>query len=297
MSKSPFPRIGDYGFLSDCHTSTLIAPDGSAEWLCAPRFDAPSVFGAILDRSAGHFRFGPHGIASPLSRHYLPGTLVLETTWSTEEGWVVVNDALTIANWADTDRQGRPRTDHETDYPLVRWAKCIEGTADLELSCLPRFNYGAEAAVWRDDGLGQAVTVDSNGNNDLYLATDFNLTLGQGEAAGKIRLEKGQSAFASLSWGPGIGSHPRSAPEAAERIEATVEFWREWLDGGRFPDHPWRIHLQRSALVLKGLTYAPSGAILAAATTSLPETPGGERNWDYRYSWIRDATSALWSLH
>ena len=297
MPKSPFPRIGTYAFLSDCHTSTLIAPDGAAEWLCTPRFDSPSVFGAILDRSAGSFRFGPKGVASPLSRHYLPGTLVLETTWSTENGWIVVRDALTIANWAGTDEDSRPRTDHESDYTLVRWAECIDGEAELELSCLPRFNYGVEAGVWIDEGLGEASTCDPSGNADLHLATDFNLTLGQGEANGSIRLEKGQSAFASLSWGDGIETHPRSAPQAAERIEATVEFWREWLDSGRFPDHPWRIHLQRSALVLKGLTYAPTGAILAAATTSLPETPGGERNWDYRYSWIRDSTFALWSLH
>ena len=115
MPKSPFPRIGTYAFLSDCHTSTLIAPDGAAEWLCTPRFDSPSVFGAILDRSAGSFRFGPKGVASPLSRHYLPGTLVLETTWSTENGWIVVRDALTIANWAGTDEDRRPRTDHESD--------------------------------------------------------------------------------------------------------------------------------------------------------------------------------------
>ena len=295
MPKSPFPAIGTYGFLSDCHTATLIAPDGSAEWLCAPRFDSPSVFGSILDRSAGSFRFGPKGVVSPLSRRYLPGTLVLETTWSTEDGWVVVCDALTIANWADTDEDGRPRVDHESDYTLVRWAKCIDGTAELDLRCHPRFNYGAEGAVWDDDGFGQAKT--HHDDVDLYLATDLDLTLGQGEATGTLKLEKGETAFASLSWGEGIGSHPRSAPEARERIDATVEYWREWLDSGRFPDHPWRAHLQRSALVLKGLIYAPSGAIIAAATTSLPETPGGERNWDYRFSWIRDSTFALWSLH
>ena len=100
-----------------------------------------------------------------------------------------------------------------------------------------------------------------------------------------------------MTWGDGDLGGPRSAPEALERLDSTEEFWREWLRDGDFPDHPWRIHLQRSALVLKGLTYAPTGAILAAPTTSLPETPGGERNWDYRYSWIRDSTFSLWALH
>ncbi|HNC15157.1 MAG TPA: glycoside hydrolase family 15 protein, partial [Solirubrobacterales bacterium] len=117
------------------------------------------------------------------------------------------------------------------------------------------------------------------------------------QATGRLKMKHGDSAFVCLSWGEGIGPHPRSYPEATERIESSRDLWRDWLAQGTFPDHPWRIHLQRSALVLKGLTYTPSGAMLAAATTSLPETPGGERNWDYRYSWIRDSTFALWSMH
>src|SRR5690348_8199780 len=123
MPTSPFPAIGSYGFLSDCHTSALIAPDGSVEWLCMPRFDSPSVFGSILDRSAGHFRFAPKGVAAPLSRRYEPGTLVLETTWSTDDGWVVIRDALTIAEWSPSgsgDRDDGVR--HEADYCLVRTA-------------------------------------------------------------------------------------------------------------------------------------------------------------------------------
>jgi GH15 family glucan-1,4-alpha-glucosidase len=131
----------------------------------------------------------------------------------------------------------------------------------------------------------------------IALDTDLDLELGQGHADGEIHLKPGESCFCSISWGSGIDARTRSAPEATERVDETVESWREWLAQGRFPDHPWRIHLQRSALVLKGLIYAPTGAMLAAATTSLPETPGGIRNWDYRYSWIRDSTFALWSLH
>ncbi|MDQ5895347.1 MAG: hypothetical protein QG596_1608 [Actinomycetota bacterium] len=290
-----FPAIGSYGFLSDCHTSALIAPDGSVEWLCAPRFDSPSVFGKILDRTAGHFRFGPDDETAPLSRRYEPGTLVLETTWSTETGWVVVRDALSISSWAE---QGGPRelmTGHETDRCLVRVVKCIDGEVDMEMICEPRFAYGSESGVWTEMEFGEAIA--EGAGEKISLATDLNLTLEQGRAVGNLKMQAGDSAFVCLSWGDGIGPHPRSYPEAKERIESSRDLWRDWLAQGSFPDHPWRNHLQRSALVLKGLTYTPTGAVLAAATTSLPETPGGERNWDYRFSWIRDSTFALWSLH
>ena len=112
-----------------------------------------------------------------------------------------------------------------------------------------------------------------------------------------MHLREDETGFCAVTWGEGDLGGPRSAPEALERLDSTEEFWRSWLRDGDFPDHPWRVHLQRSALVLKGLTYTPTGAIVAAPTTSLPETPGGERNWDYRYSWIRDSTFTLWALH
>lgn len=298
MSLSPFPGIGTYGFLSDCHTSALIAPDGSVEWLCIPRFDSPSVFGSILDRSAGHFRFAPKGVAAPLSRRYEPGTLVLETTWSTDKGWVVIRDALTIAEWSPSGDDGETGVRHEADLCLVRTAECIEGEVDLEMICKPRFAYGKEDAFWVGGELGEATAQADEGGTKLALATDLNLDLDQqGTATGELKLKEGDRAFCAISWGEGIDSHPRSAPESAERIDTTQEYWREWLVQGSFPDHPWRVYLQRSALVLKGLIYEPTGAMLAAATTSLPETPGGIRNWDYRFSWIRDSTFALWSMH
>ena len=263
-----------------------------------PRFDSPSVFGAILDRSAGHFRFAPKGTMAPLSRRYEPGTLVLETTWSTDTGWVVIRDALTIAEWSESgegdDGEG---INHEADLSLVRVAECIEGEADLEMVCDPRFRYSKDSAIWTRGEFGEATAQGDRCGTRLFLATDLDFDLGSGAAVGSIHLNEGERAFCSLSWGEGIDSHPRSAPESIERIDTTQEYWREWLGQGRFPDHPWRAYLQRSALVLKGLIYEPTGAILAAPTTSLPETPGGERNWDYRYSWIRDSTFALWSLH
>jgi GH15 family glucan-1,4-alpha-glucosidase len=292
-----FPPIGSYGFLSDCHTSALVSYDGAVEWLCLPRFDSPSAFAALLDRGAGHFRVAPRGVVVPIGRRYEPGTLVIETTWVTETGWVVVHDALTIAEWATSDGKGsRPDTEHESDRSLLRTMTCIDGEVEMEMECLPRFAYGAEAASWSGGELGEAVALGPDGA-ELRLTSDMELSLEDGVARGTMKLRENETGFCALTWGEGDLGGPRSAPEALERLDSTEEFWRHWLRDGNFPDHPWRIHLQRSALVLKGLTYTPTGAILAAPTTSLPEAPGGERNWDYRYSWIRDSTFSLWALH
>jgi GH15 family glucan-1,4-alpha-glucosidase len=296
-----FPPIGSYGFLSDCHTAALISFSGSVEWLCCPRFDSPSTFAALLDRGAGHMSLRPQGVIVPISRRYSPGTLVIETTWVTDTGWVVVKDALTIADWVPADgdpdsRRGRPETEHENDRSLLRTMTCIDGEVEMEMECLPRFDYGREGAKWSGGELGEAVASAADGS-ELLLTSDMHLQIEDGATRGKVTLQEDQSAFCALTWSDGELGGPRSAPEALERIDSTEEFWREWLRDGNFPDHPWRIHLQRSALVLKGLTYTPTGAIVAAPTTSLPEAPGGERNWDYRFSWIRDSTFSLWALH
>jgi GH15 family glucan-1,4-alpha-glucosidase len=291
-----FPTIGGYGFLSDCHVSALVSFDGAVEWLCLPRFDSPSVFAALLDRGAGHLTLRPPGVVVPISRRYRPGTLVVETTWVTETGWLVVNDALSIASWEPT--AGAPIVAHESDHSLLRSITCIDGEVDVELECLPRFDYGRGAATWSegDEVPGEMVARGENGP-PLELRTDLHLETEGGAVRGHRHLREGERAFVALSWGEAGLSGPADAEEARERIASTEEFWRLWLRHGEFPDHPWRIHLQRSALVLKGLTYHPTGAIVAAATTSLPEAPGGERNWDYRYSWIRDSTFSLWALH
>jgi alpha,alpha-trehalase len=296
-SDDRFPTIGSYGFLSDCHSAALVSHDGSVEWLCLPRFDSPSVFAALLDRGAGHFKLKPRGVVVPIGRRYEPGTLVIETTWVTDTGWVLIHDALTIAAWASDEGSGsRPDTKHESDHSLMRTMTCIDGEVELEMECLPRFGYGLEGASWSGGELGEAVARSSDGT-ELRLTSDMELTIADGAARGRLTLREDESGFCAVTWGNEHLGGPRSAPEALERLDSTEEFWREWLRDGDFPDHPWRVHLQRSALVLKGLTYTPTGAIVAAPTTSLPETPGGERNWDYRYSWIRDSTFSLWALH
>ncbi|MDX6584033.1 MAG: alpha,alpha-trehalase [Solirubrobacterales bacterium] len=297
MQPGGFPPIADYGFLSDCHTGALVAADGSVEWMCVPRFDSPSVFGAVLDRGAGRFRIGPNE-AVPVARRYQPGTNILETTWATMTGWLVVVDALTIGPWrprAD-DPHTRPPPDYDAECVMVRVATCVQGEVPIELTCHPRFDYGRVGPEWEMAEDRHSARTTAEGQPELMLTTDLNLGIEIERAEARHTLKDNESRFVALAWSSDpIG--PTTADDAFARLDRTADYWRRWLVNGDFPDHPWRIHLQRSALVLKGLTYAPTGALIAALTTSLPETPGGERNWDYRYTWIRDATFTLWALH
>jgi GH15 family glucan-1,4-alpha-glucosidase len=298
---SAFPPIGDYAFLSDCETTALIAPNGNVEWLCLPRMDSPSVFGSILDRDAGGFRVGPADVRVPAARRYIPGTMVLETSWETRMGWVVVRDALTIGPWRHQSERShthrRSPTDHDADHVLLRMIKCVQGSAEIKLDCEPAFDYGGLAADWSYAGSGynEARARSEGMDLELQLVTDLRLGFEGPRARARTTLHEGEVCFVALGWA--THSLPQSYQEAEARLAATRRFWQEWLGHGSFPDHPWRSHLQRSALTLKGLTYGPSGAMVAAPTTSLPETPGGDRNWDYRYSWIRDSTFMLWALY
>ena len=299
---SPFPPIAEYAFLSDCRHNALVAPDGTVEWLCLPRPDGPSVFAALLDRTAGGFRIGPADHSVPGGRRYLPGTHVLETTWMTKTGWLNVRDALLIGPWYHRDKRAddhhRPPHDTEAECCLLRTVKCLSGTVELNLTCQPAFDYGRAPPRWAyvGEGYGQARATAEGAEVELLLTTDLRLGFEQDRAIARTTMKEGDTCFAALSWAPDAPP-PTTYDEANDRMWHTGEFWRRWIGHGDFPDHPWRIFLQRSALTLKGLSHAPTGAMLAAATTSLPETPGGERNWDYRYTWVRDATFTLWGLY
>lgn len=296
-----FPPIADYAFLSDCENTALIAPSGSVEWLCLPRPDSPSVFGALLDRGAGRFRVGPWGVSVPAARRYLPGSLMLETTWQTRTGWVIIRDALLMGPWHNNAERShthrRSPTDFDAEHCLLRTVKCVSGSVDLELICDPRFGYGEREPSWSYAGIGygEVDAFDEQTGVRLRLTTDLRVGIEGPSAIARTRMVEGDDAFVALSWSPLPA--PGDFAAAADRMWRTSEHWRQWITGGVFPDHPWRTYLQSSALALKGLTYAPTGALLAASTTSLPETPGGERNWDYRYAWVRDSTFALWGLY
>ncbi|HYB37686.1 MAG TPA: glycoside hydrolase family 15 protein [Mycobacterium sp.] len=302
--RNPFPPIDDYAFLSDCETTCLISPAGSVEWLCIPRPDSPSVFGAILDRGAGHFRVGPYGVSVPSARRYLPGSLIMETTWQTHTGWLIVRDALVMGPWHDIERRSRThrRTpmDWDAEHILLRTIRCVSGTVELVMSCEPAFDYHRIAPAWEysSNAYGEAIArakKDPDAHPTIRLTTNLRIGLEGAEARARTRLKEGDDVFVALSW----TKHPapQTYAEATDKMWQTTECWRQWINIGNFPDHPWRAYLQRSALTLKGLTYSPTGALLAASTTSLPETPQGERNWDYRYAWIRDSTFALWGLY
>src|ERR1700761_1867282 len=293
-SRERFPPIAGYGFPPDCHTSALVSYAGSVEWLCMPRFDSPSVFAAMLDRDGGHFSLRPRGVVVPISRRYIPGTLVSETPWVTDTGWLLVHDALSIASWTPTE--GTPIVAHQSDQSLLRTVRCIDGEVEIKMECVPRFSYGRHAATWGEPAGGAAIARGPEAS-EIEIRSDLAMSVDGDTLRGSKTLHDGEIAYCALNWGEMEARGPRSAAEAQERLDLTDDFWRLWLRHGEFPDHPWRIHLQRSALVLKGLTYNPTGAIIAAPTTSLPETPGGGRNWDYRYSWIRDSTFSLWALH
>jgi alpha,alpha-trehalase len=296
---SPFPPIADYAFLSNCHTSALVAPDGAVDWLCVPRFDSPSVFATLLDRGAGTFRLGPYGVNVPTARFYEPGTNVLATTWNTPTGWLLVRDALTIGPARGEDEvtpHTRPPTDNDGEHMLVRTVLCLDGSVELELVCEPVFEYGRAAPEWSlVDGDRHAADATGAGQT-IRLRTDMAIGVEGDRVRARHVMTQGEQRYCSLSWAAGLAA-PKDIDEANERLAVTVRFWRDWLSRARPIDHRWRQPIQRSALAIKGLTYMPTGATVAAATTSLPETPGGERNWDYRFTWMRDSTFTLQALH
>ena len=280
----------------------LISAAGSVEWMCVPRPDSPSVFGAILDRGAGHFRLGPYGVTVPAARRYPPGSLIMETTWQTPTGWVIVRDALVMGPWHDLD--ARSRTHRRT--PM-----------DWDAEAHPAAHGTVRERHRRTGDELRAV---------LRLRTDQ-----RGPGILRERLRRGHRPGPQRWRRPSdtaTDDHPESASRAGRRGPHPTQRGRQRLrrtvvsgtrhrrptrkpptrcgrpprHGGSgstsaLPDHPWRAYLQRSALTLKGLTYSPTGALLAASTTSLPETPHGERNWDYRYAWVRLDLRAVGLAH
>jgi GH15 family glucan-1,4-alpha-glucosidase len=301
LAASPFPPIADYAFLSDCEVTALIAPSGQVEWMCVPRMDSPSIFGAMLDRDAGMFALAPAEARVPAGQRYIPGTNILETTWGTKTGWLIVRDVLLVGPWRhDRERSHTHRrspTDYDAEHVLLRTLRCVNGMVQVHMECDPIYDYGRSPACWEYSGEAYEECTGTFEGHDLGLRLRSDLRLGIEGSTVRARttMHDGDQAFVALSWSDHDG--PRTWDDAYARLVRTADFWHEWLAQGDFPDHPWRQHLQRSALTLKGLVYAPTGAMLAAATTSLPETPGGARNWDYRYSWVRDSTFMLWALY
>ncbi len=282
--------IADYAFLSDCRSGALVSCDGSIDWLCVPRFDSPSVFARLLDDDGGHFRVGVADVEK-VSRRYLDGTLVLATTWQTATGTVTVTDALAVGAGERGHDLGR-----DAPHALLRHAVCDQGQVELEVEFAPRPEYGLTRPLLSAEDRG----VSTRGGPDrLSLATDVPLAVGAGTAAGRVTLTAGDHASFALQWSPAWKQRQpdRWNPDAvADRLDDTVAAWQSWAGQHQGYDGPWRGLVRFSGAVLQGLTFQPTGAIVAAPTTSLPETIGGVRNWDYRYAWLRDASMTLDAL-
>jgi GH15 family glucan-1,4-alpha-glucosidase len=285
--------IGDYAMLSDCHSAALVSRDGSVDWFCCPRFDAPTIFGRLLDERAGHFSIRPVG-SYRASRRYADQTMVLETTFTSTSGTggtAVLTDALAVG-------PGERGHDLGAESPgvLLRRLACTSGNIEAEVSYAPRPEYGLIEPMLTPvpGGVGAR-----GGPHRLLLSTPVPFTVNGATATAQVRLAAGQAAVFAVGHGQLLG--PPLAAWTSDEITAgladTAESWRSWSVIHQTYEGPWRELVHHSGRVLQALTFVPTGAIVAAPTTSLPETIGGERNWDYRYTWVRDASltmAALW---
>ncbi len=286
-------RIGDYGMIGDCHSLALVGRDGSIDWLCFPRFDSPSVFARTLDTDAGHFRVAPAGTVEGVRRRYLPATNVLATTFVTPTGELEVTDCMPVHPF-DPDQP----TAVANYASVLRRVHCLSGQVRVEIELRPRFEYGTVLPRFTASSAHTAAVV--GGPDALWVRASGALTVDRQYIGASWHLAEGDTAWIEMEWTPAAGSCPHAgvddhAAAMEGRLADTIAFWSVWMSRCTYVgDHERRVH--RSALVLKALTYAPTGAVVAAGTTSLPEWIGGTRNWDYRFTWIRDATLTLASL-
>jgi alpha,alpha-trehalase len=282
--------IAEYALLSDCRSAALVSRDGSVDWLCFPRFDGPSVFCRLLDPAGGHFSIRPAG-EFQVSRRYVDQTLVLETTFTTEQGTAVLTEALAIGSNERGHHLGA-----NSPGTLLRVLACTHGELQAEVSYAPRPEYGMIHPVLVPVPGGLAAR---GGASRLFLSTPVSFSVKDATATGTVRLAAGQAAVFALGHGDIAGQPltPWTAAEITSRLHDTLEGWRSWSAIHQNYEGPWRELVSHSGRVLQAMTFAPTGAMVAAPTTSLPETVGGGRNWDYRYTWVRDASltmEALW---
>ncbi|SCL34765.1 Glucoamylase (glucan-1,4-alpha-glucosidase), GH15 family [Micromonospora nigra] len=286
-----YPPVEAHGFIGDLQTAALISKDGVLDWFCAPRFDSPSIFAALLDRrGGGHFRIAPDGTEYVSKQLYLPGTPILITRFLSVDG---VGELIDFMPLAGTEPTGRHR--------VIRMLKVVRGTMRFRVECRPRFNYGRDEHV-----------LERRPEGHLFRAPGMTMSLSPVQPGDRqVREEKldldgnAVHALITLSVGDTGGLVLETEPEGEPRVfrpaeielefDRTREFWRQWLDRSRYTGR-WREMVERSAITLKLMTYAPTGALIAAPTAGLPELIGGERNWDYRYTWLRDASFSVHAL-
>ena len=285
-----FQPIASYGLLADCNSAALVDRDGSIGWLCLPRYDSPAVFAQILDPSGGHWQIRPAGEYRS-ERRYVDGSLVIETTFTTETGSVKLTDAMAFA-----EGQRHHELGMGAPHLLLRLAEGVSGEVELELELAPRPEYGLVKPLFRQTETGGRTF---GGPNQVVFSSGVQCSLEDATMRANFSVKAGERVGFALQWAPPEvpAADPFPAERVAERIEDTTAAWRSWEAEHDIYEGPHRELVRLSSRVLKGLTYRPTGAIVAAPTCSLPETVGGERNWDYRYSWIRDASLTLEALY
>ncbi|MGI5523030.1 glycoside hydrolase family 15 protein [Micromonospora sp. CA-259024] len=289
--ETTYPAVEEHGLIGDLQTAALISTDGTVDWFCAPRFDSPSVFGALLDRrKGGHFQFSPDGIDYTSKQLYLPGTPILITRFHSADGVGELLDFMPVTGERATEQ-----------HRLIRLVRMVRGSMPFRFDCRPRFNYGRDP-----------YELETHPEGVVFRSRTLTLTIAPFKHverlidAGSIRRdEEGVAARFTLHAGD-IGGvvletacphAPRalSTEEACELLAETRDFWRRWAGRSRYTGR-WREMVERSAMTLKLMTYAPTGALVAAPTAGLPEQVGGQRNWDYRYTWVRDASFSVHAL-
>jgi len=270
--------LEDYALIGDTQTGALVGIDGSIDWLCVPRFDSAACFAAILgDETNGRWRINAKGSERATRRRYLKGALVLETEWETDTGVARVTDFMP----------------HRTTHPdVIRLVEGVRGSVEMEMELVARFDYG-RLIPWARRVGGDLVFV--SGSDSLLLRTDMPMRGEDARTVSDFTIGEGGYASFILSWSPSYEA-PREPPHASGALESTVTWWRAWCERLQYKGE-WREEVRTSLMVLKGLTFGPTGGIVAAPTTSLPEQLGGVRNWDYRYCWLRDAAFSLWALN
>jgi alpha,alpha-trehalase len=286
-----FHPIADYGLLADCNSAALLSREGSLDWLCMPRYDSPAVFARILDPEAGHWSIRPAG-AFETERRYVPGTLVIETTFTTEAGRVRLRDAMALA-----DGQRGHEVGLDAPHEVLRSVEGISGRVALELELAPRPEYGLVRPLFRREGNGGRTF---GGPNRISMRSGVPIDIADATARASFEIGEGESVGFAMRWTPTEDARPAPPSEpdrVGERIDDVVEAWRSWEAEHDIYEGPRNELVRLSSRILKGLMYRPTGAIVAAPTTSLPEAVGGERNWDYRFSWIRDSSLTLEALY
>src|ERR1700716_2436370 len=283
MVSTKYPEIADHGLIGDFQTAALVARDGTIDWFCAPRFDSPSVFAALLDADkGGRCRIAPIGTGYETRQIYLPDTANLVTRFMTPDGVGEVIDFMPVVQ----------RTTPTARHRIARLIRVVRGQLRFLLECEPRFDYARRD---HDLQLGDSEALFRSRDQQLGLVSDFPLTTAGNDIRGEQTLRAGQGAFVMLDWAPSHELHRPALREVEQLLQESTDFWHSWVKRSTYSGR-WREMVTRSAITLKLMTYAPTGGLVAAPTAGLPEQVGGERNWDYRFTWIRDASFSVYAL-